>query len=213
MVTSWLAPQLCRVTASTQYIPLESSFLNFCVVASWSSGSSEKSISTMSLVMTPSCNNTCTSTLNTAKTPLFSTRRLEKRVDINDNNNNGPVWASLCLCCVSGIRKIDTHCCWRAVVGVHQWTLKHSFLFVEDVHVPPLEKLWLKNGQSPQRHSQDILCSTYTDYILTYSQTESDEWDWQVCCNTCCSRFCFLSWMPSSSLLRLISSGFSALFL
>lgn len=46
-------------------IPLESSFLNLCVVLSWSSGSSEKSISTMSLVMTPSCNNKYTSTLRT----------------------------------------------------------------------------------------------------------------------------------------------------
>lgn len=35
-------------------LPLESNFLNFCVVASCRSGSSEKSISTISLVITPS---------------------------------------------------------------------------------------------------------------------------------------------------------------
>lgn len=43
-------------------LPLESNFLNFCVVLSWSSESSENSISTMSLVMTPSCQTISTHT-------------------------------------------------------------------------------------------------------------------------------------------------------
>lgn len=50
---------------------------------------------------------------------------------------NKPVF----VCCASGIRKIDTHCYWRAEVGVHQRALEHGFLFIENVHVPPLEKL------------------------------------------------------------------------
>lgn len=80
VTTSWLVPQICWMTWSKQQIPLESSFLNFCVVASWSSGSSEKSISTMSLVMTPSCNNTYTSALNTqVESTLFANQQAGKQ--------------------------------------------------------------------------------------------------------------------------------------
>lgn len=53
----------------------------------------------------------------------------------------------------SDFSKTDTHCYWGAEVGVHQRTLKHGFLFIENVHVPPLEKLWLKKNTKKKTQS------------------------------------------------------------
>lgn len=85
-------------------VPLESSFLNFCVVVSWSSGSSEKSISTMSLVMTPSYNDDTTHILNTwsaqqippfwrGKITMTNKTKMWCKIPLQW----GSVWASLCL--------------------------------------------------------------------------------------------------------------------
>lgn len=81
-----------------------------------------------------------------------------------NNSPPGPARVPLCQRCVSGIRNINTHCYWRAEVRVHQRTLKHGFLFVEDIHIPPLEKLWLKKISRAHRYTvkPDSLYQTRT---------------------------------------------------
>lgn len=56
-----------------------------------------------------------------------------------------------CSCCSRIIRKTATHCCCGAEVRVRQRALKHDLLFIQNVHISPLEKLqW---STEPWRYS------------------------------------------------------------
>lgn len=102
------------------------------------------------------------------------------------------------------MQKTRTHRDWGAEVGVHQRALKHGFIFIKNVDISSLEELL-------KRKEHQVIQKTQAVAVLAEAEVVALMDGFVL--GTCCSRFCFLSWMPSSSLLRLISSGFSALFL
>lgn len=112
--------------------------------------------------------------------------------------------------------------CAGADVRVHERTVEHSSFFVQQLHVSPLEQLQkaqesvrvcrTSTGWNKRPRLRRVYKGDAFERPLVLVQHLRDRAEAKSA-PTCCSRFCFLNWMPSSSRLRRISSRLSALFL